>query len=256
MTTIIAAIVAGLILLWGGILGLLKLVDLFERKHILSLGAYATLVAGLVMGLVLVTIQERQKQHRLDMEKQIKAVTQQLNGLSNRMLTQLEEKAGLTASEFQIRSNLQHEKADHNRTREELAQKVDEYQKLEQVVANERKARHRYQAEQNKKLEERLQKEETRYQKIQDLLGSHQRATQNMQKQLASIQEETSKLNAQTARLQTQQNSLLGKVNTAQQVQDLNAQKVDALARSLKILREDLAPTRSKVDSLYYWKKK
>ena len=69
MTTIIAAIAVGLLLLWAGILGLLKLVDFFERKHILSLGAYTTLVAGVVMGLVLFTIQERQKEHRRDMEK-------------------------------------------------------------------------------------------------------------------------------------------------------------------------------------------
>ena len=256
MTTIIAAIAVGLILLWAGILGLLKLVDLFERKHILSLGAYTTLVAGLVIGLVLFTIKERQKDHQREMETQIKAVTDQLSNLSNRMLSQLEEKADLTASEFQIRSNLQHEKADHKRTREDLAQKEAEHAGVKKVLDRERKTQRQYQGEQNGKLEDRFNKEEERYQKVQVFLGLLQCSTQNMQKQLASIQGEASKLNTKTASLQSQQNKLLGKVTSAQQAQDLNAQKTDALAHNLQALHETLAPTIAAVDSLYTWKKK
>ena len=41
-----------MLLLWGGIVGLLRTVDLYERKHILVLGGYTTLVAGLVMKLI------------------------------------------------------------------------------------------------------------------------------------------------------------------------------------------------------------
>ena len=59
---IIAALIVGALLLWGGILGLLRIVDLFESKLILGLGAYMTLVSGLVMGLVLFTANERQKE--------------------------------------------------------------------------------------------------------------------------------------------------------------------------------------------------
>ena len=256
MTTTIAAIAAGLILLWGGILGLFKLVDSFERKHILSLGAYTTLVAGLVIGLVLFTVQERQKEHQREMEAQIKAVTDQLNDLSNRMLAQLEEKADLTASEFQIRSNLQHEKADHKRTRENLADQEADYASLNKVLARERKTQRQYQDEQNKKPEARFNQEEERYQIVQDFLGRLQRSTQNMQKQLSTIQGEASKLNTVTASLQAQQNKLLGKLTSAQQTRDMNAQKTDALARSLQALHETLEPTIAAVDSLYTWKKK
>ena len=253
MTTIIVAIAAGLALLWGGILGLLKLVDLFEQKHILSLGAFATLVTGLVLGLVLFTIQERQKQHRRDMAKQIDAVTTQLNDLSNRMLAQLEEKANLTASEFQIRSNLQHEKADHNRTRDELATAIGEHEELDKDFARERERQRKYQAEQNRMAQERFQKLEERNTRMQEWRDQHQRAAQNMQKQLATLHADVGKVNGQAAGLQTQQNSLLGKVNAAKQVQDLNAQKLDALARSLQALHEALAPTITAVDSLYKW---
>lgn len=253
MTTIIVAIGAGLILLWGGIIGLLKLVDLFEQKHILSLGAFATLVTALVLGLVLFTIQERQKQHRHDMAKQIDAVTAQLNDLSNRMLAQLEEKANLTASEFQIRSNLQHEKADHNRTRDELATQIDELQELEKAFARERQRNRKYQADQNRAANERFQQLEGHNAAMQEWRDRHERATQNMQKQLATVQADVGKLNNQTAGLQTQQNSLLGKVTAAKQIQDLNAQKLDALAHSLQALHEALAPTITAVDSLYKW---
>ncbi len=256
MTTIIAAIAVGLILLWGGILGLFKLVDSFERKHLLGLGAYTTLVAGLVMGLVLFTVQERQKEHQREMEAQIKAVTDQLNDLSNRMLAQLEEKADLTASEFQIRANLQHEKADHKRTREDLAQQEVDYAGLKNVLDRERKTQRQYQDEQNNKIEDRFKQETERYQKVQDFLDRLQRSTQNMQKQLVTIQGEASKLNSATNSLQAQQNKLLGKLTSAQQARDLNTQKTDALARSLQALHETLEPTIAAVDSLYTWKKK
>ena len=255
MTTIIVAVAAGLILLWGGILGLLKLVDLFERKHILSLGAFATLVTGLVMGLVLFTIQERQKQHRLDMAKQIDAVTAQLTDLSNRLLTQLQEKSELTVSEFELRSKLQHERADHDRTRESLVTKGGDYDKLEDAFASERGKQRKYQAAQNKAAQDRFQQQEERHASMQEFRDRHQRVTQNMQKQLAGLQGDVGKLNTQTNALQTQQNSLLGKVNATKQVQDLNAQKLDALARSLQALHEALAPTITAVDSLYKWEK-
>ena len=256
MNTIIVAIAAGVLLLWGGILGLLRLVDLFERRHILALGAYTTLVAGLVMGLVLFTVQERQKEHRQEMQKQMKDVTDRLGELSHKMMAQLEEKADLTTSEFEVRAQLQNEKEHHRRTRDELAQKNAEYEKLDQDLNRERQTRHQYQAEQNRKQEERFAKEEERYQGLRDFLQVQQRTIQGVQKQLASVQDETSKLNTQTAGLQSQQNTLLGKVNATKQTQELNAQKVDALARNLATLHEDLTATMAEVDSLYQWKKK
>ena len=256
MNTIIAAIAVGVVLLWAAILGLIKLVDLYERRHILAMGFFTTLVAGVVLGLVLFTVQERQKEHRREMEQQIQAVTKQLGDLSNRMLAQLEEKADLTASEFQIRANLQHEKADHKRTRGDLAERVSKYEELEQVLARERQTQSQYQEEQNRKIELRFQQEEERYRGLRDYLEEDRRTIRNVQKQLANIQSATGKLTTETASLQSEHNRLLGKVDANRQVQDLAAQKIDALARSLQALHENVAATQTEVDSLYTWQKK
>jgi hypothetical protein len=110
---IIAAVVGGIVLIWGGIIGLLKVVDMFERKHIYLLGAYSTLVASSVMGLVLYTNYERQKEHRQDLTNQMNEFSTRLNALSTRLVAQLEEKANLTQSEFEVRRDLQNERTNH-----------------------------------------------------------------------------------------------------------------------------------------------
>ena len=256
MNIIIAAVVGGILLLWGGIVGLLKVVDLFERKHIFFLGAYTTLVASTVMGLVLYTSYERQKEHRRELQAQMKEFSNRLQDLSDRLVGQLEEKADLTASEFEIRSRLQNEVKHHERTSNELTAKVQEHDELEQILAAERQTNRDYQTEQNSKLDERFQQEETRYQGIQDFLDVHKRSLQAVQKQLSAVQDDISRLNTQTAALQNTQNSLLGKVNSTRQIQDLTTQKLDALARSQEALYNDLNQTMTEIDSLYTWQKK
>lgn len=256
MTTIIAGIAVGLLLLWGGIFALLRLVVVFERKHVFVLGGYTTLVAGLVMGLVLFTAAERQQEHRAELQQQMDTVTRRLSDLSERLVGQLSEKADLTASEFEIRARLQTEQADHARTREDLAQKEREYEELDQVLDRERKANRAYQDDINRKLDEHFTSQGQRYQSIGESLEVHRRAVQGIQKHLESLQHDVGKANAQVAELATGQSDLLAKVNAARQVGDSNAQKVDALARSQKALQDDLVRTIAQVDSLYSWKKK
>ena len=140
MNIIIAAVVGGILLVWGGFLGLIRVVDMFERKHILLLGAYTTLVVGCVMGLVLFTNYERQKENRLELQSQMTEFSTRLSELSTRLVSQLEEKADLTASEFEIRSRLQNEQEHHKRTRNELATQLDKNNALENKVESERRA--------------------------------------------------------------------------------------------------------------------
>ena len=90
MELLAAAIAAALILLWGAIVVLQRLVPSPTPRHIL--------------GLVLSTLQERQREHRLELERQMGIVTQRLDELSGRLVQQLEEKADLTASEFEFRA--------------------------------------------------------------------------------------------------------------------------------------------------------
>jgi len=256
VNTIIAAIVVGILILWGGVLGILRVVESYDRRHFLGLGGYATVVAGLVMGLVLYSAYERQKEHRRELQDQMTGFTQRLNELSERLVSQLVEKADLTASEFEIRAQLQNEQEQHESTRTDLASQVEQHRELTQVLARERQSRLAYQTEQNAKLEERLRLEEERYQGIRDFLDVHRRTVHGMQKQLAGLQDDVTRVNTQVSAIKTTQNSLLGKVNATREIQDLNAQKVEALARSQAALYDDLLRTMAQVDSLYTWKKK
>lgn len=256
MATIIAAIVVGLLLLWGGIVALLRMVELFERKHVLALGAYTSLVAGLVMGLVLFNANERQKQHRADLQAQVNVVTQKLGELSERLVGQLAEKSELTASEFQIRANLQTERSDHERTRQDLAARVKSYQQLRSEFDQEREARRAYQENVNRQLAEHFAGEDQRYKGIREFLEIHRRTIGGIQTQLASVQDDVTRLNTQVSTVTTNQTNLLGKINSTRQITELTAQKIDALSRSHAALYDDLNSTMAQVDSLYTWKTK
>ena len=256
MTTIIAAIAVGLFLLWGGIAGLLHLVELFERKHVLALGAYTTMVAGLVMGLVLFNAHERQREHQRDLQVQMAAVTKRLSDLSAKLVNQLSEKADLTASEFEIRANWQTERANHKNTSGQLAEQQRLREQLQTTLAKERRSRLTYQEQINRKLEERFAQQDERHGSIRDFLDVHQRAVHGIQKQLADVQDDVTKVNTKAASIATGQTNLLGKVTATREIGDLNAQKIEALARSQAALYDDLVRTMAQVDSLYSWKKK
>ncbi len=256
LATIIAAIVVGLLLLWGGIVALLRMVELFERKHVLALGGYTSLVAGLVMGLVLFNSNERQKQHRAELQDQVNLVTQKLSELSERLVSQLAEKSELTASEFQIRANLQKERSDHERTRQDLAQRVQLFDEMETRFERERNQRRAYQDEINRQLQDRFKSEDERYKGIRDFLEIHRRTIGGIQIQLASVQDDVTRLNTQVSSVVTNQTNLLGKINSTRQITELTAQKIDALSRSHAALYDDLNSTMAQVDSLYTWKTK
>ena len=249
MNIIIAAVIGGILLVWGGFLGLIRVVDMFERKHVLLLGAYTTLVVGCVMGLVLFTNYERQKENRLELQNQMNEFSTRLSELSTRLVSQLEEKADLTASEFEIRSRLQNEQEHHKRTRNELAAQLDKNNALENKVDSERKARIRYQTEVNGKLEKRLQEENQRY---KDITDANRRSFATVQKNLSGLQDELTRLQTRASSLENKQNSILAKVNTGREIQDLSTQKLDALGRSQAALYDDLTRTMAEVDSLYY----
>ncbi len=248
MNIIIAAVAGGIVLIWGGIIGLLRVIDMFERKHIFLLGAYATLVTGCVMGLVLFTNYERQKENRQELMGQMNEFSSRLNTLSARLVAQLEEKANLTQSEFEVRRDLQNERTNHQRAREELATQINSNSALEAKLDAERRARLAYQQQINEKLAERFSQEDQRY---RDFAETHRNSQQTVQKQLSATQDDLAKLKTSTASIDNKQNTLLGKVNTTREIQDLTAQKLDALARNQASLYDDLTKTMAAVDSLY-----
>ena len=172
-----------------------------------------------------------------------------LSELSTRLVSQLEEKADLTASEFEIRSRLQNEQEHHKRTRNELATQLDQNNALQDKVETERKARARYQSETNKNLDERLQKEDQRYKNFSEV---HRQSSSSVQKHLSGLKDELTRLQTRASSLENKQNTLLGKVSTGREIQDLSTQKLDALARSQTALYDDLSRTMAEVDSLYF----
>ena len=248
MNVIIAAIVGGVLLIWGGFLGLLRIADPFERKHVLILAAYTTVVVGCVMGLVLFTNHERQKEHRALLKAQMDEFDNRLSELSTRLIGQLEEKADLTASEFEIRSRLQNEKDHHKRTRNQLATQIDHNNALQNKMDTERKERLRYQSDTDRKLEERFRQEDLRYQNLAD---TQKRSLANVQAQFGPLNNELTRLQEQTSTLQRNQQAIIDKIAASRETQTLSVQKLDALARSLSALYNDLNQTMAQVDSLY-----
>ncbi|MYC70633.1 MAG: hypothetical protein F4X17_08005 [Gemmatimonadetes bacterium] len=248
MNVIIAAILGGVLLVWGGFLGLLRIADPFERKHVLILAAYTTVVVGCVMGLVLFINHERQKEHRYQLETQMEDFSNRLSELSTRLIGQLEEKANLTASEFEIRTLLQNEKDHHKRTRNQLATQIDHNNSLQNKMESERKERLRYQSDTDRKLEERFRQEDLRYQNLAD---TQKRSLANVLAQFGPLNNELSRLQEQTATLQRNQQAIIDKIAASRETQTLSVQKLDALARSLSALYNDLNQTMAQVDSLY-----
>ena len=248
MNVIIAAVLGGVLLVWGGFFGLLRIADPFERKHVLILAAYTTIVVGCVMGLVLFINHERQKEHRYQLEAQMEDFSNRLSELSTRLIGQLEEKANLTASEFEIRSLLQNEKDHHKRTRNQLATQIDRNNALQNKMDTERKERLRYQSDTDRKLEERFQQEDLRYQNLAD---THKRSLASVQAQLGPFNSTLTRLQEQTATLQRNQQAIIDKIAAARETQTLSAQRLDALARSLSALSNDFKQTMAQVDSLY-----
>ena len=248
MNIIIAAIVGGVVLLWCGAFGIYKLVESIERKHLLFLSGYATLVAGSVMALVLYTNYERQKEHRQQLTEQMEVFSSKLNSLSARLAAQLEEKANLTQSEFEVRRDLQNERKNHAQTKTSLDDQIELNDAIQNKLSSERDKRLVYQEEINRRIEDRSSKEDERFNKM---TNTQERAQRALLKQLTKINDEISKLSTSSSNLTSQQNTLLGKVNMTREIQELFTQKLDALARSHAALYDDLNATMAAVDSLY-----
>ena len=255
METIIAAIAVGVVLLWAGVIGLMRLVELYERKHLIGLGAYTTVVAGVVMGLVLFTADQRQKEHRRQLQEQMNENSNRLNDLADRLRAQLVEKADLTTSEFEVRAKLQNEIANHQTTRQTLAAQRDEYASLEGVLTGERQARLAYQDSLNGVQQTRFEQEEARYKGLRDFLEVHRATVGNMQKQLADVQGTLGQLRAQTGGLQNQQKNLLTQVGANRKGQEDLGAKLATLEKQNQDLRRTLDRAQVKVDSLYNWQK-
>lgn len=245
MELLAAAIAANLLLLWGGIALFLRLVSAPSRNHFLGMGAYATVVVGTILGLLLYALQERQREHRAELARQMETVTHRLDELGSRLVQQLEEKADLTASEFEVRARLQHEQEGHRRTQTELAQR-------EEALATQEQHRREYQAQADQRTQERFQREEQRYQGLSTGLERQQALLETLQRQLAALQQGVAAAATGQAELDRGLANAAGRLEGLAGGQQRQAQQLQHLEARLEVLDR----IRAAVDSLYHWKKK
>ena len=126
MNIILMTIGGALVLIWGAIAALIKWVEPFEKKHLLGFGGYVSVVSGVFIFLVIQTSSTQQKaafqEARERLDKSVENFREKLNEQTEKLFGQVAEKADLTKSEWQVRGDLQTEKAQHTRTRNELTQ--------------------------------------------------------------------------------------------------------------------------------------
>ena len=124
MKIILLTVIGALILLWAGVLALLKWVHPILKRHVLWLGVYASVLSGLLIYLVIQTSITQQDaalvKTRARLNHELETFREKLNDLTNRLMGQIVEKAELTESEWKIRGDLQTERSQHTRAREEL----------------------------------------------------------------------------------------------------------------------------------------
>ena len=111
MKIILLTVFGGLILLWAGVLALLKWISPIEEKHILGLGGYLSVVTALLIYLVINTSMTQQKAALTDttalLSEQVDNFRIRLGEITERLMGQIAEKAELTQSEMEVRGNLQ-----------------------------------------------------------------------------------------------------------------------------------------------------
>ena len=117
MNFILLTIVGALVLLWGGILAFVTWVVPIQKRHVLGLGGYITVISGLLIYLVLQTSITQQetalKDTRERLGQELETFRQRLGQLTDKLMGQIAEKAELTQSEMEVRGNLQTERAEH-----------------------------------------------------------------------------------------------------------------------------------------------
>ncbi|MDP6778240.1 MAG: hypothetical protein QGI83_15900 [Candidatus Latescibacteria bacterium] len=130
MTVVLLTIAGALILIWGAIAAIMKWVHPIEQKHLLGYAGYVSVVSGMLIYLVVHTSMVQQEaaleKTRARLNQELENFREKLGEVQVRVMSQLEEKAELTQSEWQIRGELQTERAEHTLRRKELAETAAE----------------------------------------------------------------------------------------------------------------------------------
>ena len=247
MKIILLTVFGGLILLWAGVLALLKWIKPIEEKHILGLGGYISVVTGLLIFLVISTSMTQQKAALTDtttlLSEQVDNFRIRLGEITERLMGQIEEKAELTQSEMEVRGNLQQERAEHAITQRLLAETKSNLQ----LMSQDRDAHRLYR---DSLATERARHADTRATLNQEGLA-HQKTRSN-------LDETTKQLGAKTALADRQQKNLNALRKDLDKAQDRAAKAEKNILSQLKTQvsqttahTEALVLLQSSIDSVY-----
>ena len=125
MNVVLLTVAGALILVWGAVAAIMKWVHPIEHKHFLGYAGYVSVVSGVLIYLVVHTSLVQQEaaleKTRSRLNQELENFRDKLGEVQVRVMSQLEEKAELTQSEWQVRGDLQAERAEHALARQELA---------------------------------------------------------------------------------------------------------------------------------------
>lgn len=263
------AVVIALVLIWGGILAFLKWVQPIEEKHILALGGYVSIISAALIYLVLQTSLTQQEkalestQTRLNQE--LNVFRDKLGLQTERIMAQLNEKAELTQSEMEIRGHLQTERAEHSRTRDELAKTQKQLQNTQTQRDKEATAHQAYLDSLNteralhtttrKQLEEEKQNLSVAKRDLQTAQSNLQQAQQNHQQTQQDLRQTRQELDQTRQTLTQTKEQLAAKTATADnlqtQLQQAKSSVESALKQELSQQQNTLNTLQTAVDSIY-----
>jgi len=255
-TVIVLTILGALVLLWGGILALIKWIvkDGIEHKHLYGLGAYISVICGVLIYLVIHTSITQQEaalsETKMRLRQELENFQRQLGDLTEKLMGQIAEKAELTQSEMEVRGNLQTERAEHKRTREDLAQSQMQWQQTQSELIREADAHRAYL--------DSLNTERALHRSARERLKEEQHRHSGTQRDLRSTRDELSKarerLGSQKTEIgQLRKNLELAEARSRQALENERQlqQKMAAQQKTLGTQQEALDLLQASVDSIY-----
>ena len=255
-TVIVLTILGALVLLWGGILALIKWIvkDGIEHKHLYGLGAYISVICGIFIYLVIHTSITQQEaaltETKTRLRQELEHFRNQLGDLTDKLMGQIAEKAELTQSEMEVRGNLQTERAEHKRTREDLAQSQTQWQQTQAELIREADAHRAYLDSLNteralhRSARERLQEEQQRH-------SGTQRELQSTRDELSTARERLGAQKAELDRLRKDIELAEARTKQAQENEHQLQQKIAAQQKALGTQQKALDLLQASVDSIY-----
>jgi chromosome segregation ATPase len=251
MNIIILTILGALILLWGAILAIIKWIPDFGKNHLLGFGGYASLVCAVLIFIVVqtsITQQESALDKTRDrLNQELENFRLKLGEVQDRVMTQLQEKAELTESEWKVRGDLQTEREQHARTREVLAQARKELEQTQGRLQQESSTLRAYVDSLNTEralhatARDRLAREEREHKASRQALSEASQSLAAANQRIEGQEAQVTRLKTELAQSRKQTEASLKAASIAE----------DQIQRTLTLQRSSMETLQASVDSIY-----